>query len=66
MVLYHGSEYVIEYPQPWLGRKCNDYGQGFYCTESEKMAGALNTSAEVNKINATKWLQIATLPATKW
>lgn len=38
MQLYHGSEHVIKYPQPWLGRKSNDYGQGFYCTQSEQMA----------------------------
>lgn len=38
MTIYHGSKYIIEYPQPWLGRKNNDYGQGFYCTESEKLA----------------------------
>lgn len=38
MQLYHGSEHVIEYPQPWLGRKQNDYGQGFYCTKAQKIA----------------------------
>lgn len=53
MIIYHGSEYVIEYPQPWLGRKNNDYGQGFYCTESEKMASEWatinNSNGFVNK-----------------
>lgn len=38
MVIYHGSEYIIKQPMPDLGRKNNDYGQGFYCTLSEDMA----------------------------
>ena len=39
MVLYHGSEFVIEHPQFGLGRQTNDYGQGFYCTEDKMLAG---------------------------
>lgn len=38
MIVYHGSEYIIKKPQSRLGRKNNDYGQGFYCTISENMA----------------------------
>ena len=38
MVLYHGSERIIEKPQFGAGRKNNDFGLGFYCTESEEMA----------------------------
>jgi len=36
--LYHGSENVIEKPQLGLGKKNNDYGQGFYCTEHIELA----------------------------
>ena len=36
--LYHGSERIIEKPQWGLGKPHNDYGQGFYCTESENLA----------------------------
>ena len=38
MILYHGSEFVIERPQFRLGKLTNDYGQGFYCTESLDLA----------------------------
>lgn len=38
MVLYHGSKYRIEKPVFGGGRAANDYGRGFYCTESESLA----------------------------
>jgi len=38
MVLYHGSQYIIEKPVFGGGRAANDYGRGFYCTESESLA----------------------------
>ena len=36
--LYHGSEFVVEKPLYKFGKKNNDYGQGFYCTEDEELA----------------------------
>lgn len=36
--IYHGSDRVIEYPKFGVGNKKNDYGLGFYCTESLEMA----------------------------
>lgn len=38
MTLYHGSEFIIDNPIYGKGRKNNDYGIGFYCTEDEKLA----------------------------
>ena len=38
LTLYHGSERIIEKPEFGLGRKNNDFGLGFYCTESEDLA----------------------------
>ena len=38
MVLYHGSQYRVEKPVFGGGRAANDYGRGFYCTESESLA----------------------------
>lgn len=38
MILYHGSEMVIENPAYGKGNLRNDYGRGFYCTESEELA----------------------------
>lgn len=36
--LYHGSQMRIEKPTFGVGKKYNDYGLGFYCTESMEMA----------------------------
>ena len=38
ITLYHGSESVIEQPEYGAGNPHNDYGLGFYCTESEELA----------------------------
>ena len=38
MILYHGSEKIIETPIYGKGNIRNDYGRGFYCTESEELA----------------------------
>lgn len=36
--LYHGSENIIEEPLFGKGSSRNDYGKGFYCTESIELA----------------------------
>ena len=36
--LYHGSEQIIEEPTFGKGKETNDFGLGFYCTESEDLA----------------------------
>lgn len=38
MKLYHGSTEIIQFPSLEKGRKNNDYGQGFYCTENIELA----------------------------
>lgn len=38
MILWHGSSKIIKSPQYGFGNVHNDYGLGFYCTESEEMA----------------------------
>ncbi len=38
MIIYHGSEKIIEKPVFGKGNLRNDYGKGFYCTESEELA----------------------------
>ena len=38
ITVYHGSNQIIEYPTFELGRKDNDFGLGFYCTESSDLA----------------------------
>ena len=34
MILYHGSKDIIEKPIYGQGKKYNDYGLGFYCTDN--------------------------------
>ena len=38
ITIYHGSKQVVEVPTFGLGRKNNDFGLGFYCTESNALA----------------------------
>lgn len=38
MRIYHGSQKIIEKPIYGAGKPYNDYGQGFYCTESIEIA----------------------------
>ena len=38
ITLYHGSEQIIESPTFGLGKQNNDFGLGFYCTESPELA----------------------------
>ena len=38
MKIFHGSQSVIKVPQYGLGKVGNDFGLGFYCTESEDLA----------------------------
>jgi hypothetical protein len=38
LILYHGSQQIVEVPTFGIGKKYNDYGQGFYCTESIELA----------------------------
>ena len=36
--LYHGSDHIIEHPVFGAGKTYNDYGLGFYCTDTLGMA----------------------------
>ena len=38
MILYHGSDKIIEQPKYRGGKDNNDYGYGFYCTEYPELA----------------------------
>ena len=38
ITIYHGSKQIVEVPTFGLGRKNNDFGLGFYCTESNDLA----------------------------
>ncbi len=38
LTLFHGSEMIVRSPALALGKKNNDYGQGFYCTQDQELA----------------------------
>lgn len=38
LIIYHGSENIIEIPEYGKGKPYNDYGLGFYCTEYVDLA----------------------------
>lgn len=38
LTIYHGSNKIIKNPKFGEGRKYNDFGRGFYCTESIDLA----------------------------
>ena len=38
LTLYHGSKYIVDKPFFGGGRKTNDFGLGFYCTETENLS----------------------------
>jgi len=38
ITIYHGSKQIVDVPTFGLGRKNNDFGLGFYCTESIDLA----------------------------
>ncbi len=46
--LYHGSANIIEKPVFGFGKTYNDYGSGFYCTDSLEMAKEWGATKERN------------------
>lgn len=48
MHIYHGSDKVIESPIWGYGKRYNDYGQGFYCTEELDMAKEWSVTKDRN------------------
>lgn len=38
LIIYHGAQQIVEKPKFGVGKKYNDYGQGFYCTENPELA----------------------------
>jgi len=48
ITVYHGSSQIIETPTFGVGNPNNDYGVGFYCTESVELAKEWACSAETD------------------
>lgn len=52
--IYHGSSKIIEKPLYGYGKPYNDYGLGFYCTESLEMAKEWGVSKDQNGYTAMR------------
>lgn len=48
LTIYHGSPQIIEAPELSKGKPNNDYGRGFYCTESIELAREWACSSETD------------------
>lgn len=48
VTLYHGSDHIIEVPEFGQGKEHNDFGRGFYCTESIELAKEWGVSSYKN------------------
>ena len=48
LVIYHGSPKIIEKPVFGAGNPNNDYGLGFYCTETDELAKEWACSVETD------------------
>lgn len=56
IVLYHGSENIIQKPIYGAGNKHNDYGLGFYCTENIDLAKEWAVSSSDKNGYANKYI----------
>lgn len=48
LTIYHGSPQIIKKPELSKGKPNNDYGRGFYCTESVELAKEWACSTETD------------------
>ena len=48
MIVYHGSDHIIEVPIYNGSKKTNDYGYGFYTTENPELAKEWAVNEEHN------------------
>ena len=71
ITIFHGSEKIIEHPIWGEGRKNNDFGIGFYCTESLELAkewavSSLRDGFANKYILDTKYLNILNLNSSAY
>lgn len=48
ITIYHGSDKIVDQPVFGGGKKNNDFGYGFYCTENEELAKEWSVSSKRN------------------
>lgn len=71
IILYHGSEKIIENPIFGAGKKNNDFGLGFYCIESNDLAkewavSSLNDGYSNKYTLDTEYLKILNLNSSDY
>ena len=71
MIVFHGSDHIVEHPVLNGGKRSNDYGSGFYTTESLELAKewacAKNTDGFANRYELNlKELSILNLNAPEY
>lgn len=71
IILYHGSEKIIENPVFGAGKKNNDFGLGFYCTQSNDLAkewavSSLNDGYSNKYTLDTEYLKILNLNSSDY
>ena len=71
IILYHGSEKIIENPIFGAGKKNNDFGLGFYCTESNDLAkewavSSLNNGFSNKYTLDTEYLKVLNLNSSDY
>ncbi|MCD8077486.1 MAG: DUF3990 domain-containing protein [Lachnospiraceae bacterium] len=58
MIVYHGSQQIVEVPEFGVGKKYNDYGPGFYCTENSELAREWACSVRNDGYANQYWLRL--------
>lgn len=71
ITIYHGSENIIDKPEFGKGRVNNDFGLGFYCTESEALAkewavSSLRNGFANRYILDTEYLKVLNLNSSQY
>ena len=71
ITIYHGSEQIVEVPTFGRGKKNNDFGMGFYCTQSDHLAKEWAVSSLRNGffnryVMDTEYLNILNLNSTDY
>lgn len=71
ITIYHGSENIIAKPEFGKGRVNNDFGLGFYCTESEALAkewavSSLRNGFANRYILDTEYLKVLNLNSSQY
>lgn len=71
ITIYHGSEQIVEVPTFGRGKKNNDFGMGFYCTQSDHLAkewavSSLPNGCSDRYVMDTEYLNILNLTSTHY